>query len=185
MISSFLIRKLVAAGVFATLTTGAVVGSNVANNAIKPYEGFITAALCSVDSGGETNNMGDNLAVEIEQEGIVLAQNNDNILPLNKDNRKIDVYGHSVIDWLVSNSGSGSSGPGSSQKTIGLLEAFESYGVEYNSTIIDYYKQWVAPRSLPYSISSGYDSLYRLADPSLSQVAAYKEIYDIQMGAIG
>ena len=76
MISSFLIRKLVVAGVATVLTTSAVVGSNVANNAIRPYEGFITAALCSVDSGGEKNNMGDNLAVEIEQEGIVLAQNN-------------------------------------------------------------------------------------------------------------
>ena len=178
MISSFLIRKLVVAGVATVLTTGAVVGSNVANNAIRPYEGFITSALCSVDSGGEKNNMGEKLAVEIEQEGIVLAKNNDNILPLSKDNNKVDVYGHSVVDWLISNSGSGSAGPGESQKTTGLLEALESYGVEYNKDVIDYYKKWVAPRSLPFSINSGYDSLYRLADPSLSQVAAYKEVYD-------
>ena len=178
MISSFLIRKLVVAGAAAALTTGAIVGSNVANDAIRPYEGFITAALCSVDSGGEKNNMGETLAVEIEQEGIVLAKNDNNILPLNKENKKIDVYGHSVVDWLISNSGSGSAGPGSSQKTVGLLEALESYGVEYNNSVIDYYKQWVAPRSLPFSIQSGYDSLYRLADPSLSQVSAYKEVYD-------
>ena len=183
MIGSFFVRKLVVAGVFAVFTTGAVVGSNVANEQIKPYEGFITATLCSVDSGGEKNNMGDKLAVEIEQEGIVLAQNNDNILPLAKDNKKIDVFGHSVVDWLISNSGSGSSGPGSSQKSIGLLDAFQEYGVEYNEDVINYYTKWVAPRSLPYSIQSGYDSLYRLADPSLSQVPEYKSVFDAAAAA--
>lgn len=173
-----LIRKLVVAGAFAALTVGAVVGVNVANETIKPYEGFITAALVSVDSGNEKNNMGDKLAVEIEQEGIVLAKNENNVLPLDKENKKVDVYGHSVVDWLISNSGSGSAGPGSSQKTVGLLEAFDSYGVEYNNDVIDYYKKWLAPRSLPFSISSGYDNLYRLADPDITTVSAFKEVYD-------
>ena len=63
-----LITKLIISGAFAALTIGAIVGVNVANSAIKPYEGFITTALCSVDSGNEKNNMGDKLAVEIEQE---------------------------------------------------------------------------------------------------------------------
>ena len=173
-----LIRKLVVAGAFAALTVGAVVGVNVANEAIKPYEGFITAALVSVDSSGEKNNMGDKLAVEIEQEGIVLAKNEGNILPLDKENKKIDVYGHSVVDWLISNSGSGSAGPGSSQKTVDLLAAFDSYGVEYNNDVINYYKKWLAPRSLPGSIQSGYETLYRLADPDIETVAAFKEVYD-------
>ena len=173
-----LLRKLIVSGVFALLTIGSVIGVNIANAQIKPYEGFITAALCSVNSGGEKNNMGDKLAVEIEQEGIVLAKNDDNVLPLSKDNKKIDVFGHSVVDWLISNSGSGSAGPGSAQKSVGLLEAFDAYGVEYNQDVINYYKKWVEPRSLPFSIQSGYDNLYRLADPSLSQVSAYKEIYD-------
>ena len=173
-----LIRKLIIAGAFTVLTVGAVVGVNVANEAIKPYEGFITDALVSVDTKGEKNNMGDKLAVEIEQEGIVLAQNNDNVLPLAKDNMKVDVYGHSVVDWLISNSGSGSSGPGSAQSIVGLLEAFDAYGVEYNEDIINYYKSWLAPRSLPYSISCGYDDLYRLADPDINNVAAFKNVYD-------
>ena len=84
-----LIRKLIVAGAFGALTIGAVVGVNVANEAIKPYEGFITDALVAVDTKGEKNNLGDKLAVEIEQEGIVLAKNNDNILPLDKENKKI------------------------------------------------------------------------------------------------
>ena len=182
MISAFLkaglIRKLIIAGAFTALTAGAVVGVNVANTAIKPYEGFITDALCSVETGGEKNNMGDKLAVEIEQEGIVLAKNDNNVLPLNKENKKINVFGHSAIDWVISNSGSGSSGPGSSQKIVGLLEALKLYGVEYNEDVIKYYNDWVKARSMPYSIDGNYSDLYRLADPSLSQVPAYKTVYD-------
>ena len=173
-----LIRKLIVAGGFTVLTIGSIVGANIANTQTRRNEGFITAALCSVETGGEKNSMGEKLAVEIEQEGIVLAKNNDNILPLDKDNKKIDVYGHSVVDWVVSNSGSGSSGPGSAQKTIGLLEAFDEYGVTYNKNVIEYYENWVKPRPMPYSIEGSYSDLYRLADPSLSQVPAYKEVYD-------
>ena len=88
------------------------------------YEGFITSALCSVETGGETNKMGDKLAVEIEQEGAVLAKNDNNILPLSKDNKVVNVFGHSVVDWLISNSGSGSAGPGSEQKAVGLAVFF-------------------------------------------------------------
>ena len=173
-----LITKAIVGGAFLALTIGAVIGVNVANDYIKPYEGFITSTLCSVNTGGEKNSLGDKLAVEIEQEGIVLAKNENDVLPLAKENKKVDIYGHAVVDWLISNSGSGSSGPGSSQKSVGLLEAFEMSGKEYNQDIINFYKSWCTPRSLPYSISSGYESLYRLADPSLSGNATFKSVYD-------
>lgn len=173
-----LMKKAIVSGCFAVLTVGAIIGITVANGIIKPNEGFITAALCSVETGGEKNNMGDRLAVEIEQEGLVLAQNDNNVLPLSKDVTKVNVFGHSVVDWLLSNSGSGSAGPGSAQKAIGLLDALDASGIAYNEDIINYYKSWCTPRSLPFSISSGYDSLYRLADPSLKNDADYKTVYE-------
>ncbi|NLB48299.1 MAG: hypothetical protein GX813_00375, partial [Erysipelotrichia bacterium] len=150
-----LIRKLIVSGAFALLTIGGCIGINIANDYIKPFEGFITTALTTVDSDNETNSLGNRLAVEIEQEGIVLAKNDNDILPLDKNNKYVNVFGHSVIDWLISNSGSGSSGPGRSQSSVGLLEALDLYGVEYNTALIDYYKSWASPRSLPFSISSG------------------------------
>ncbi|NLZ15517.1 MAG: hypothetical protein GXY27_02370 [Erysipelotrichaceae bacterium] len=173
-----LMRKLIVSGAFALLTIGGCIGINAVNEYIKPFEGFITTALTKVESDNETNSLGNRLAVEIEQEGIVLAKNDNDVLPLSKNNKKVNVFGHSVIDWLISNSGSGSSGPGSSQKSVGLLEALDLYGVEYNTALIDYYKSWAAPRSLPFSISSGYNSLYRLTNPSLSNDASYKTLYD-------
>ena len=140
--------------------------------------GAITNALCHVDAGGGKNNMGEKLAVEIEQEGIVLAKNENGTLPLSKDVKKVNVFGHSVVDWLISNSGSGSAGPGSSQKSVGLLDALTENGIEYNTDIIDFYKTWCAPRDLPFSIQSGYDSLYRLAEPSLSYTDGYQAKFD-------
>ena len=172
-----LIKKAIVSGCFAVLTVGAIIGITIANNIIKPNEGFITAALCSVQNKAE-NKMGDKLAVQIEEEGIVLAQNNDNILPLSAENKKVNVFGHSVVDWLVSNSGSGSAGPGSAQKTVGLLEALEAAGIEYNTDVIDFYKSWCAPRSLPFSIQSGYDNLYRLADPSFENNNTWVQKYE-------
>ena len=176
-----LLRKAIVSGVFAGLTIGAVIGIGIANDVTTKNQGFITAALCKTDSDGENLKLGDRLAVQIEEEGIVLAKNAENTLPLSKATTKVNVFGHSVVDWLISNSGSGSAGPGSAQTDlpVGLLEALESYGIEYNKSVIDYYKSWCAPRSLPFSISSGYDNLYRLADPQMSD---FQTTYDAAKG---
>ena len=173
-----LIRKAIVSGAFAVLTVGAIIGISVANAYIKPYEGFISDALCAVEDAGDNTALGDKLAVQIEEEGIVLAQNNNNVLPLNKTVTKVNVFGHSVIDWLLSNSGSGSAGPGSAQTAVGLLDALESYGIQYNQDIINYYESWCPHRDLPFSISSGYDNLYRLADPRLSTDTTYSGLYN-------
>ncbi len=175
-----LIRKGIIAGVYTLVVVGVCVAIPLVNKkVITPNSGFITSKLCSVETDEESTSKasraGAKLAVEIEQEGIVLAKNDNDSLPFSKDLKKVNVFGHSVVDWLISNSGSGSSGPGSEQKSIGLLEALEENGIEYNTDIIDFYKSWCAPRSLPYSISCGYNDLYRLAEPSISYTSGYKE----------
>ena len=140
-----LIRKGIIAGVYTLIVVGVCVAIPLVNkNVITPNSGFITSALCSVETDEESSSKasraGAKLAVEIEQEGIVLAKNDNKTLPFSKDLNKVNVFGHAVVDWLVSNSGSGSSGPGSSQKTIGLLDALKENGIEYNTDIIDFYK---------------------------------------------
>lgn len=178
-----LIKKAILSGAFAVLSVAAIIGVTIANEVIRPNEGFITNALCSVRTDDETATVdGDKLAEQIEEEGIVLGLNKEvdgvPCLPLSKENKKVAVFGHSVVDWLISNSGSGSAGPGSAQKTVGLLEALEENGIEYNKDVIDFYKKWAAPRDLPFSISCGYDSLYRLADPSYKDTSGYKAVFD-------
>ena len=181
-----LITKLALAGGFALLTIAAVVSITIVNaKVIAPNEGFITAALCKVDTGNAKNNMGDRLAVEIEQEGIVLAKNDNNSLPLSKDVTKINVFGYDVIQWVISNSGSGSASAGSSQKTWGLLEALDEKGIEYNQDVINYYKNWNTPRDRSVlSYSSNHNTVYRLTNPSLSNNSDYADVYYAAKGDV-
>ena len=175
-----LIRKLITSGVFAVLTVAAIVSITTVNaKVITPNEGFITAALCKVESGNAKNSLGDRLGVEIEQEGLVLAKNADNVLPLDKNNKKVNVFGYDVIQWVISNSGSGSAGAGTGQKLWGLLEALDDKGIEYNQDIIDYYRDWATPRDRGVlSYSSSYETVYRLTNPSLSNNSDYAELYE-------
>ena len=178
-----LIRKLIVAGAFAVLTIAAIISITIVNaKVITPNEGFITAALVKIETGNAKNNMGDRLAVEIEQEGAVLAKNDDNVLPLGKDQKVVNVFGFNAYDWYISNSGSGSAGAGSAQKEWGILDALEDYGVEYNKDLINYYKNWSSKLDKSASYSSEHNTTYRLTNPSLSNNADYKAVYDAALG---
>ncbi|MCQ2799727.1 MAG: glycoside hydrolase family 3 C-terminal domain-containing protein [Bacilli bacterium] len=175
-----LMSKAIISGVFGLLTLSSAVAISMVNeNVIKPNEGFITNALCEVETGGSKNKLGERLAVEIEQEGIVLAKNDDDCLPLAKSQDKVNVFGYDAIQWIISNSGSGSAEAGSSQKTWGILEALEDKGISYNKDIINYYKNWATPRDRGVkSYSSSYDVVYRLTNPSLSNNSDYATLYN-------
>ena len=171
-------------GSFALLTIGAIVAISIVNaKVITPNEGFINAALCKVETGNAKNNMGERLAVEIEQEGIVLAKNDDNCLPLEKSVNKVNVFGYDVVQWVISNSGSGSASAGTGQKTWGLLEALDDRGIEYNKDIISYYNSWATPRDRGVlSYSSNYNTVYRLTNPSLENNADFASVYEAAKG---
>ena len=70
---------------------------------------------CSIDNvesnpeqEGELMEEGKKLAKEIQLEGTVLAQNKNNILPLNKDKvSSLNVFGWSSTQWVTGGSGSG------------------------------------------------------------------------------
>ena len=194
-----LIVKLAVGAAFLALTIGAVVGFNIINDkVIAPNEGFITAALCKIDTGGAKNSMGDRLALQIEQEGIVLAKNAKNegqekpVLPLDKSVKKVNVFGYDVVQWVISDSGSGMAGPGSGQKAWKLLDSLEDKGISYNQAIIDYYNNWAETRdslinnngqtdqsySHQYNDSAYKNKFYRLTNPSLTNNSDYKTIYD-------
>ena len=186
-----LITKLVGGGIFAALAIAACISIPlVNNNVIAPNEGFITNALCKVDTGVK-NNMGDKLAVEIEREGIVLAKNATNegaekpVLPLDSTVTKVNVFGYDSVQWIISNSGSGSASEGTGQKRWGILEALEDKGITYNQSIINYYKTWSNSNKLDRSTLSyqgSHTEIYALTNPSLTNNADYKTLYDEAKG---
>ena len=178
-----LIRKLIVAGGFTALTIGAIIGVKLTNDlVITPNEGFITTELCKVEVDGAKNNMGDKLAVEIEQEGIVLAKNDDNVLPLSKEVKHINVFGYDAVEWVISNSGSGSADGNKSTsdyRAYGIIDAFTERGIGFNDEIIKYYEKWATPRNRDTkSYSSNYQTIYRLTNPSLSNDADFAELYE-------
>ena len=182
-----LITKLSLGGVFTALTIAACISISLVNkNVIAPNEGFITNALCKVETGIK-NNMGEKLAVEIEREGIVLAKNATNageskpVLPLDSSVTKVNVFGYDCVQWIISNSGSGSASAGTGQKSWGILEALEDRGITYNQDVINYYNSWKNSYKLDRSTLSyqgSHSEIYALTNPSLSNNADYRTTYD-------
>ena len=174
-----LIRKLIISGAFVALAVGSGVAISLTNtNVIKPNEGFITTELCKVENKAAANNLGDKLAEEIEQEGIVLAKN-DGILPLSKSIKNVNVFGYDVMEWVISNSGSGSADAGKGQKAYSILDALTEKGISYNTDLTKYYKKWATARDRGVkSYSSSYDTIYRLTNPSLTNNADFAKIYN-------
>ena len=188
-----LITKLSLGGVFTVLTVAACVSISLVNkNVIAPNEGFITNALCKVETGIK-NNMGDKLAVEIEREGIVLAKNATNageskpVLPLDSSVTKVNVFGYDSVQWIISNSGSGSASEGTGQKRWGILEALEDKGITYNQEVINFYKTWRNSNELDrstLSYSGEHNAIYALTNPSLSNNANYLSTYEAAKGDV-
>ena len=182
-----LITKLVVGGAFTVLTIAACISIPIVNHdVIAPNEGFITNALCKVDTGVK-NNMGEKLAVEIEREGIVLAKNATNqgedkpVLPLDSSVTKVNVFGYDSVQWIISNSGSGSASAGTGQKTWGILEALEDKGITYDKDVINYYTKWSNSYKLDRSTLSyqgSHTEIYALTNPSLSNNADFRTVYE-------
>ena len=83
------------------------------------------------------SGMGDELAVEVEGEGIVMLENNGT-LPLSKnDVQKVNVFGHGSVDWYIQSSGSEMVGT-KGHKSYDLNSALEKRGIEVNKEIPAY-----------------------------------------------
>ena len=90
------------------------------------------------------------LAAEVEAEGTVLVQNNDNTLPLAADTKKVNVFGWASTAWLGGGSGSG----GVNAVNTDLLAALTAYGVEYNTELTDMYKDFQDGREYTRTLSA-------------------------------
>ncbi|MCH5180256.1 MAG: glycoside hydrolase family 3 C-terminal domain-containing protein [Erysipelotrichales bacterium] len=99
--------------------------------------------------GGSINReKGAALVEQIQQEGTVLVKNEDNVLPLDFDDvPNVNVFGWASIDWVYSGSGSGQArgnldGSKGATKLWNILNSLDAYGIEYNTELIDMYKEF-------------------------------------------
>ncbi len=75
------------------------------------------------------------IAKKIESEGIVLLENEDDILPLK--NKKVNVFG--AASCSIAFAGAAGSGAVRSSDAIGFYDALDNAGIEYNKTIYNQY----------------------------------------------
>jgi len=76
------------------------------------------------------------LGTEIEQEGIVLIKDENDVLPI-ASGSKISVFGQDSVDPVY---GGGGAGSVDTTKAVNLKAAFETAGFELNTTLWDFYE---------------------------------------------
>ena len=111
------------------------------------------------------------LAADVEVEGTVLVQNNENTLPLATDTKKVNVFGWASTAWLGGGSGSG----GVNAVNTDLLAALTAYGIEYNTELTDMYKDFQPGREYAKTLKSRPEQSGRLYEPDISNTTYYTQ----------
>lgn len=119
----------------------------------------------------DTKAKAEALSADVEAEGTVLLQNNDNTLPLNADTKKVNVFGWASTAWLGGGSGSG----GVSTVNTDLLAALTAYGVEYNTELTDMYKDFQTGREYTRTLNSWPEQSGRLYEPDINNQTYYTQ----------
>ena len=122
------------------------------------------------------------LIVEIGEEGIVLAKNEDNTLPL-AANSNINVFG-----WASTNPIYGGTGSGSADQTgnIDILQSLADAGFTVNQSLIDMYTEYSPTRNLGGNVVSVNYTDWSLPEPTIDYytddlMAEAKEFSDTAM----
>lgn len=182
-------RKMIFSGLCLALIAGVGVGLGIGNDlAFNQYNTVLSQYFCPTGESdtAEANaarNMGNQLAKDIEREGIVLLKNEDDVLPLDKDDvSKVCVFGHGSVDWYYMSSGSERVGM-DGQTSYNLNEALEDYGVEVFPDLPTYYLKWHKAEGDSNTIMAQFDSFYQIREPgwklpSGSDNTEYQAIYE-------
>jgi beta-glucosidase len=83
------------------------------------------------------------LCEDIEAEGIVLLKNDNNVLPLSPDKLRVNIFGWSSVSPVYGGTGSGAVNIATATD---LLNGLASAGIEYNQTIVDFYRAFRTER---------------------------------------
>lgn len=91
----------------------------------------------------ETSDETTVLAKQIAEEGIVLLENNDNLLPV-ETGSKLNVFGWASTDAILGGAGSGSLND--AYDKISLLDSLKDAGIETNTELTKFYTDYKADR---------------------------------------
>lgn len=152
-----------------------VVGAIVLHSLADSFSGILAmylggnAAHVDGDDVEQTDAYAYQLAQQVEAEGAVLLQNNDNVLPLSADVKQVNVFGWASTAWLGGGSGSG----GVKKIDTDFLAALEEYGISYNTALTKMYKKFQNGREFPDTLHSWPEQSYRLYEPDINDTNYY------------
>lgn len=141
----------------ASLLTTAVVGVGliIGNSYALANERNLNSILCPPVVNEEqlqlSQEKGQEMSKEIVTEGAVLLKNNNNVLPLSKDDDgTVNVFGWASVDWAYGANSQSCSGrvmteDGSAEALIDLYDAFDEYGITYNNELKNMYTRFFTP----------------------------------------
>ena len=105
------------------------------------YGDTLNAALAEKkDISEEAKEASRNTVQETAEEGIVLAKNEDKVLPVT-DVKKLNVFGWASTNPIYGGSGSGAS---DSSTSVSLLQGLENAGFSINQDLVDFYNNYGA-----------------------------------------
>ncbi len=128
--------------------------------------GPMSTMLDLVTSGGtieeETAQAAKELAVRIGEEGIVLLENDDNLLPMASGD-KLNVFGWASINPILGGAGSGALND--AYETVGILQSLNDAGIGTNADLSAFYTAYKADRP----VVGMWDQDWTLPEPNVSE----------------
>ncbi|MFA6829730.1 MAG: glycoside hydrolase family 3 N-terminal domain-containing protein [Bacilli bacterium] len=171
--------------VLSLVSIGALIAADSVYNTYRTdIIGYLCPPIIDQDAASVAASSGKDLAQKVEEEGIVMVKN-DGTLPLSTSNvSKVNILGFGAVQWIYGGSGSGrvlsQNGDSNWDSNIDIADAFDEYGIDVNTDLLDYYKSYA-------SVSHDIDSLnfnvdttpYRfgLKDPDVNE-SAYSSLLD-------
>jgi beta-glucosidase len=141
----------------------------------------IASSAVSGNVPADIIEMSSQVAVELEQEGIVLLKNEENILPLG--NKNVNIFGAgSVVPFL----GGAGSGAITTEDPVTFYEALDENKINYNKELRDLYEKECSGNETPKTSNTVINNLLQLvlAKNSLDEMACDKLTDEIMKNAV-
>ncbi len=141
----------------------------------------IGASAVSGNVPADIIEMSSQVAVELEQEGIVLLKNEENVLPLN--DKKVNIFGAgSVVPFL----GGAGSGAITTDDPVTFYEALDENCINYNSELRALYEAECSGNEMPKTSNTVVNNLLQLvlASSSLEEMPCEKLTDEIMANAV-
>lgn len=128
-VTAVLVAVLIATTALATTTFRSILTTVLGGPGVVMADGVEPIYTSDYASKAEFKEAGDELNVQISEEGFTLLLNENNALPLEAAERKVSVFGKNSVNLVLGGSGSGG---GSGEGASTIYDGLEAAGISYN-----------------------------------------------------